>query len=207
MKKLQKDLMLLGYWISSSVQPPEADGGFGPKTGLGVKLFQRETGLGTAASTSGKVDNDTLDVLLAALNNPEWYRPGIPSDSLRRPGMPPKPRGRSFQLQPSWGPADPNTPYYVRYTSILEAGAGIAPHDTFEYNDCWAKLDTLARLEAVSREWHSRGHNQPNNRLSIGDMTMVAFQQMPGRGRHSLPGLLHPGPTNLLCSRSLNGRP
>jgi hypothetical protein len=174
-EKLQEDLLRLGYWIGDSTDLPSTDGIFGGGTETGLVIFQREVGLGTPGTESGRVDADTLARLVQALNDPDWHRPGVPSDT----------RGRSFQLEPSWDPDDPDTPYYLRYPAIQEAGPGIAAHDTFENNDCWATLDTLRRLRAIVTEWASRGNNVAGDRITIGDMSMIGFQQMPGRGATS----------------------
>lgn len=168
---LQEDLLRLGYWVSDPTNDPAADGDFGARTETGLKTFQREAGVGTPTTTTGRVDDDTLAALVAALNDADWHRPGVPTEDAR-----------CFQLQPSWDPEDASTPYYLRYPALQEAGPTVPAEDTFENNDCWAKLDTLLRLEGIANEWDTRGHNVAGDRLTVGDMSMIAFHQMPGRG-------------------------
>jgi hypothetical protein len=170
---LQEDLLRLGYWVSNPTATQTADGDFGARTATALMLFQREWGINTPGTESQVVDAETLTALIGALNDPSWHRPGLLPENLAH--------DRCFQLQPSWDPDDPNAPYYVRYGEFEANEAGFPAENVFENNDCWATLDTLARLNEVVREWDARGYNIAGDRIAINDMSVIGFRDFPGR--------------------------
>ncbi|MDF2906100.1 MAG: hypothetical protein K0R34_1421 [Herbinix sp.] len=148
--ELQKDLLRLGYWISTPVTSngmvdshgTSMDGNFGDSCRGSVYLFQREHGL----NPTGEVDINTASKIKEMV-----LEAGI--RKYRRPGhsVTYKYGGTDYNLTLHQLP--PSDDYYMK-------NANFYLKDNFKYIDnAWGQMDMIEMLENTASEWIKSGYD------------------------------------------------
>lgn len=153
-RELQKDLVKLGYWISSptSNYGMLVDGVFGNNVKGGVCTFQKEHKL----AIDGYVGQNTAKKIKECIKSSNFTRPGFATTNY----------GKFYQLLPS------KEKHYSRY---------LASYDEDQImKDCWGTKKTLKVIVDTAKSWNEDGKSI----LKIGDISLYAGGNFPPHGSH-----------------------